>query len=56
MYFFFFLPSIIARVVWFQITNEGFDYCLLADYENFYPKEKKEIPKGNDQKSDSKGR
>lgn len=33
--------------------------CLVsigvADYENFYPKEKKEIPKGNDQKSESKG-
>lgn len=28
-------------------------YC--ADYENFYPKEKKEIPKGNEQKSESKG-
>jgi hypothetical protein len=26
-----------------------------ADYENFYPKEKKEIPKGKDQKSESKG-
>lgn len=25
----------------------------LADYENFYPKEKKEIPKGNEQKSES---
>ncbi|XP_021894504.1 ATP-dependent zinc metalloprotease FTSH 10, mitochondrial-like [Carica papaya] len=25
------------------------------NYENFYPKEKKEIPKGNDQKSESKG-
>lgn len=27
-----------------------------ADYENFYPKEKKEIPKGDDQKSESKGK
>lgn len=26
-----------------------------ADYENFYPKEKKEIPKENEQKSESKG-
>ncbi len=26
-----------------------------ADYENFYPKEKKEIPKGNGRKSESKG-
>ncbi|XP_031254971.1 ATP-dependent zinc metalloprotease FTSH 10, mitochondrial-like, partial [Pistacia vera] len=25
------------------------------NYENFYPKEKKEIPKGNEQKSESKG-
>jgi hypothetical protein len=31
-------------------------YCpSFADYENFSPKEKKEIPKGNDQKSESKG-
>lgn len=31
-------------------------YCpSFADYENFYPKEKKEIPKGKDQKSESKG-
>lgn len=29
--------------------------CSSTDYENFYPKEKKEAPKGNDQKSESKG-
>jgi len=28
----------------------------LADYEKFYPKEKKEIPKENDKKYDSKGK
>lgn len=28
---------------------------LFVDYENFYPKEKKEIPKGDEQKSQSKG-
>lgn len=29
---------------------------IFVDYENFYPKEKKEIPKGNEQrKSGSKG-
>lgn len=27
----------------------------IADYENFYPKNKKEIPKGKEQKSESKG-
>ena len=29
---------------------------FLADYENFYPKGKKEIPKGDQQKSKSKGK
>lgn len=29
-------------------------FCF-ADYENFYPKDKKEIPKGDEQKSQSKG-
>jgi len=28
----------------------------LADYEKFYPKEKKEVPKENDKKFDSKGK
>jgi hypothetical protein len=27
----------------------------LADYENFYPKEKKEVPKGEEKKNESKG-
>ena len=28
---------------------------FLAEYENFYPKDKKETPKENGQKSESKG-
>lgn len=28
---------------------------LISDYENYFPKEKKEIPKGDEQKSESKG-
>lgn len=27
----------------------------MADYEKFYPKEKKEVPKGEEKKSESKG-
>jgi len=31
-------------------------FCLVnADYENYYPKNKKEIPKANEQKKESKG-
>ena len=29
---------------------------LCLDYENFYPKNKKEIPEGKEQKSESKGK
>ena len=31
-------------------------FRFLADYKNFYPKEKKEVPKGNDKKHESKGK
>lgn len=30
-------------------------WFFLADYENFYPKGQKEVPKGNDKKNESKG-
>jgi len=30
-------------------------FLFLADYEKFYPKEKKEVPKGEEKKSESKG-
>lgn len=30
-------------------------FSLFTDFENFYPKEKKEIPKEDEQKSESKG-
>lgn len=35
--------------VWYMVCNS------IADYENFYPKNKKETPKGEEQKSESKG-
>jgi len=30
-------------------------HLVNVDYENYYPKDKKEIPKANEQKSESKG-
>lgn len=30
-------------------------FVLIIDYENYYPKNKKEIPKGGEQKTESKG-
>lgn len=43
--------------VWNFNANVSFMhlYSSYTDYENFYPKGKKEIPKGNEQKSESKG-
>lgn len=29
--------------------------CGFVDYEKYYPKNKKEIPKGNNQKAEAKG-
>ena len=43
---------------WFEFVGLvclSFDMIFFADYENFYPKDKKEIPKGDEQKSQSKG-
>ena len=43
-----------SHVRLFECLNIS-DTWLIADYENFYPKNKKEIPKGEEQKSESKG-
>lgn len=32
-----------------------FELLINVEYENYYPKNKKEIPKANEQKSESKG-
>ncbi|KAL8115606.1 hypothetical protein AgCh_022200 [Apium graveolens] len=39
---------------WFSFRLLFLNWVCFADYENFYPKDKKEIPKGDDQKSQSK--
>jgi hypothetical protein len=48
--------SVNANATWIVVWTRLSVYCpSFADYENFYPKEKKEIPKGKDQKLESKG-
>jgi hypothetical protein len=54
IYLFFFFAN--ANATWIVAWTRLSVYCpSFADYENFSPKEKKEIPKGKDQKSESKG-
>lgn len=47
--------SIVCLVIWCVCKMLLFSYCFCADYENYHPKNKKKVPKGNNQKSGSKG-
>lgn len=42
-------------LVWYWVLICFFLMMLVVEYENYYPKDKKEIPKANESKSESKG-
>lgn len=42
-------------LVWYWVLICFFFMMLVVEYENYYPKDKKEIPKANESKSESKG-
>lgn len=47
--------DVILQSFWWSLYLWYVFVPLLSDYENFYPKDKKEVPKQNEQKSESKG-
>lgn len=51
-----FFGSIVSNALTFCVRAIYiYIYLVDVDYQNYYPKDKKEIPKANEQKSESKG-